>query len=78
MRDEDIDTSDIPPIPAAMFARGIVRRGLKPVAGKGQMTIRVDKDVLAWFRAQGRGYQTRINELLRAYMLESTSGATRD
>ena len=35
---------------------------------KAQLTIRVDREVLDWFRKQGRGYQTRINALLRAYM----------
>jgi uncharacterized protein (DUF4415 family) len=34
---------------------------------KAQLTLRLDADVLDWFRAQGRGYQTRINALLRAY-----------
>jgi uncharacterized protein (DUF4415 family) len=51
-----------------MFARAVVRRGLKPVARKKQLTIRVDSDVLEWYRRQGSGYQTRINALLRAYM----------
>ena len=37
---------------------------------KQQITLRVDRDVLAWFRAQGGGYQTRINEVLRRTMLE--------
>jgi len=68
MKDEDIDLSDNPEVPADMFARGIVRRGLKPVARKGQITLRVDNDVLAWYRKQGSGYQTKINALLRAYM----------
>lgn len=68
MTDEDIDTSEIPPVPLEMFARGIVRRGLKPVVAKKQLTIRVDGDVLEWFKSQGRGYQTQINALLRAYM----------
>ena len=53
---------------ARQFARAIVRRGLKPVPPKAQLTIRVDREVLEWFRTQGRGYQTRINALLRAYM----------
>jgi uncharacterized protein (DUF4415 family) len=74
MRDEDIDTSDIPPIPRAMFAKGIVRRGLKPVVvTQQQLTIRLDSDVLAWLKSQGRDYQTRINEVLRAHMTESQS-----
>lgn len=40
--------------------------GLPP--GKDHINIRVDRDVLAWFRATGRGYQTRMNNVLRAYM----------
>ncbi len=68
LEDEDIDLSDVPEITAEMFARAVVRRGLKPPPGKQQITIRLDEDVLKWFRAQGEGYQTRINALLRAYM----------
>lgn len=68
MGDEDIDTREIPEISPAQFARAIVRRGLKPLPPKAQLTIRIDRDVLDWFRKQGRGYQTRINSLLRAYM----------
>ncbi len=68
MRDEDIDLSDAPEITPEMFAKAVVRRGLKPTPKKQQITIRVDNDVLEWFRAQGRGYQTKINALLRAYM----------
>lgn len=68
MRDEDIDTSDIPEPTPAEFARAVARRGLKPVGRKQQVTLRIDADVLAWFRAEGRGYQSRINALLREYM----------
>jgi len=64
----DIDLSDIPEVPAEMFARAVVRRGFKPVARKAQLTLRVDGDVLEWYRKQGQGYQTKINALLRAYM----------
>lgn len=70
MTDADIDFSDNPEVPAEMFARGIVRRGLKPVPPKKQLTLRVDSDVVDWYKKQGRGYQTRINSLLRAYMKE--------
>jgi uncharacterized protein (DUF4415 family) len=70
MKDEDIDFSDIPPVPPEMFARGIVRRGLKPVKRKKQLTLRVDSEVVEWYQKQGPGYQTRINSLLRAYMEE--------
>lgn len=68
MSDEDIDLSDIPEVTPEMFARAIVRRGLKSEPVKEQITLHIDSDVLPWFRAQGRGYQTRINALLRAYM----------
>src|ERR1044072_9145826 len=68
MKDEDIDLSDSPEIAPEMFARAVVRKGLKPVTRKEQLTLRIDSDVLEWFRKQGQGYQTKINALLRAYM----------
>lgn len=68
MKDKDIDLSDSPELTPQMFARAIVRRGLKPVPRKAQLTLRLDSDVLEWFRKKGRGYQTQINSLLRAYM----------
>ncbi len=68
LKDEDIDLSDIPKVSPEMFAKAIVRRGLKPVSRKAQLTLRVDSDVLDWYRRQGHGYQTKINALLRAYM----------
>ena len=49
------------------IGRGIVRQGLKPVSSKTSISLRVDADVLEWFKAQGRGYQTRINAVLRAF-----------
>jgi uncharacterized protein (DUF4415 family) len=70
MKDEDIDLSDIPEVTAEMFARGIVRRNLEPIQRKKQLTLRIDSDVVDWYKNQGRGYQTRINSLLRAYMKE--------
>jgi uncharacterized protein (DUF4415 family) len=68
MRDEEIDLTDSPEIRPEMFARAIVRKGLKHIARKEQLTLRIDSDVLEWFRRQGQGYQTKINALLRAYM----------
>jgi uncharacterized protein (DUF4415 family) len=68
MTDEDIELSDVPEISTEMFARAVVRRGLKPVLRKAQITLRVDSDVLEWYKKQGSGYQTKINTLLRAYM----------
>ncbi len=68
MKDKDIDLSDVPELTPELFAKAVVRHGLKSVPRKSQLTLRVDHDVLAWFKDQGRGYQTRINSLLRAYM----------
>ncbi len=60
--------SDSPEITPEMFAKAIVRQGLKRLPNKAQLTLRLDSDVLDWFRRHGRGYQTKINALLRAYM----------
>jgi len=49
------------------IAKGIVRRGLKVVGPKELVSLRIDTDVLKWFKASGAGYQTRINAVLRAY-----------
>jgi uncharacterized protein (DUF4415 family) len=69
MTDTDIDFSDIPEVTPEMFAKGIVRRGIQPMT-KRQLTLRLDSDVIDWFKEQGHGYQTRMNALLRAYMNE--------
>lgn len=74
MAEDEIDLNDTPEISPEQFARAIVRRGLKPVRPKAQLTIRVDRDVLEWFRKQGRGYQTRISAVLRAYMEAHKAG----
>jgi uncharacterized protein (DUF4415 family) len=68
LKDEDIDVSDILEISPNEFARSVVREGLRPRPSKSQLTLRVDDDVLAWFRSKGSGYQSRINALLRAFM----------
>jgi uncharacterized protein (DUF4415 family) len=70
MKDEDIDLSEIPEITPEMFARGVLRRNFKPIPRKKQLTLRIDSDVVEWYKKQGRGYQTKINALLRAYMKE--------
>ena len=67
IKDNDIDLSDNPEITPEMFAKSIVRKGLKPVKRKAQITLRIDEDVLTWFKNQGPGYQTHINSLLKAY-----------
>ena len=49
------------------IVRGVVRRGLHPLPPKASISLRLDQDVLEWFKAQGAGYQTRINTVLRAF-----------
>ena len=59
---------DAPAWTPEMFARAVVKRGLDSPPTKTLLSLRVDSDVVEWFRAQGRGYQSRMNALLRAYM----------
>lgn len=49
------------------IVHGIVRRGLRPVPPKTAIALRLDADVVSWFKSQGSGYQTRINAVLRAF-----------
>lgn len=67
MQDNKIDFSDNPEVTTEMFVKAILRKGLEPVVRKSQVTLRIDEDVLTWFKKQGTGYQTRINSLLKAY-----------
>ena len=64
MRDADIDYSDIPPLD-----RRFLKKATTPwPPAKRQLTIRLDADVLDWLKGQGKGYQTRINRILRVVM----------
>lgn len=60
-------TEEHPEADVKHIVRGIVRKGLQPPASKALVSLRVDQDVLAWFKSQGAGYQTRINAVLRAF-----------
>ena len=64
MPDEEIDTSDIPEI--TDWSKAVVGRFYRPV--KETVTIRLDADVLDWLKQGGKGYQTRVNTILRAVM----------
>jgi uncharacterized protein (DUF4415 family) len=66
----EIDTSDIPELPPEAWKNA--KRGLfyRPV--KRQITARVDADVLEWLKSQGKGYQSRINAILRREMLQTS------
>ena len=64
MREADIDYSDIPPLDKTFLKKATA--AWPPV--KQQLTIRLDGDVLDWLKGHGRGYQTRINRILRVVM----------
>jgi len=64
MKDREIDYSDIPALDKSFLKKATV--AWPPV--KKQLTIRLDADVLQWLKGHGRGYQTRINRILRVVM----------
>jgi uncharacterized protein (DUF4415 family) len=64
MKGSQIDYSDIPPLDRSFFTKAT--EAWPPP--KQQLTIRLDADMLAWLKAKGRGYQTRINRILRTAM----------
>ncbi|MBI5814068.1 MAG: BrnA antitoxin family protein [Nitrospinae bacterium] len=63
-RTKDIDYSDIPPLDASFFKKALVTWPPKKLT----VTIRLDADVVEWLKKGGKGYQTRINHLLRRFM----------
>ena len=66
--DGKIDYSDIAPLADAFWNKAIRNPLYKPT--KQATTVRIDADVLAWLKSAGRGYQTRINAILRTAMLK--------
>jgi uncharacterized protein (DUF4415 family) len=65
--DSEIDTSDIPVMTDEQWKNAVRGNLYRPI--KRQVTARVDADVLAWLKSQGKGYQSRINAILRREML---------
>lgn len=63
LSDEDIDTSDIPPLTDDFFKRAKLRLPHQRVTA----TLQIDADVLKWFKAQGEDYEQRLNAALRMY-----------
>jgi len=63
MKDEDIDYSDIPPLTDDFFKKAVIRWPSE----KERITISLDKDILSYLRTLGKGYQTKINTILRAW-----------
>jgi uncharacterized protein (DUF4415 family) len=69
MPDDEIDFSDIPELTEKFWKNAVPNPFYKPV--KKQVTLRIDADILAWLRQQGKdGYQSRLNAVLRRVMLE--------
>ena len=65
--EHEIDLSDLPATSAKDWRGASKGQFYRPV--KQQLTVRIDADVLAWLKAQGKGYQSRLNEILRAAMV---------
>ena len=64
MKDDDIDYTDIPELDDFFWKNAkLVLPGEKSL-----IPIRLDDDILQWFRSQGKGYQTKINAVLRSYV----------
>jgi uncharacterized protein (DUF4415 family) len=66
--DSEIDLSDIPPLKESFWKNAVRNPFYRPV--KQQLTVRLDSDVVAWLRRHGKGYQTRLNKVLREAMIE--------
>jgi uncharacterized protein (DUF4415 family) len=67
--DSAIDFSDIPELDERFWRNAVRNPFYRPI--KKQLTLRLDADVIAWLRRNGKGYQTRANALLRAAMLRA-------
>lgn len=65
--DDQIDTSDIPELPLSAWKNAVRGKFYRPV--KQAVSLRLDADVVAWLKKQGKGYQTRANGILRQRML---------
>jgi uncharacterized protein (DUF4415 family) len=66
--DSEVDFSEIPPLKKSFWKNAVRNPFYRPV--KQQLTVRLDTDVVAWLRRQGKGYQTRLNRVLREAMLD--------
>lgn len=70
--DSEIDYSDIPEATEKFWRNAVRNPFYRPL--KKQVTLRIDADILAWLRQQGKGYQSRLNSLLRTAMIEQLRG----
>jgi uncharacterized protein (DUF4415 family) len=65
--ERDIDYSDLPPTTRSDWQDATRGKFYRPV--KQQLTVRIDADILEWLKSYGKGYQSRLNAILRAAML---------
>ena len=72
MPDDTIDFSDIPPLTEKFWKNAVRNPFYRP--RKQQVTLRIDADVLAWLRRGGKGYQSRLNSVLRNAMIHQMNG----
>ncbi|PKL20827.1 MAG: hypothetical protein CVV48_10965 [Spirochaetae bacterium HGW-Spirochaetae-4] len=78
LRARDIDFSDIPELTPQFMStleRIVPREHFKVVPVKKAISIKLDSDVLEYYRSKGKGYQTKINAVLRQDMLRETAPA---
>jgi uncharacterized protein (DUF4415 family) len=65
--ERDINFSDLPPTTRKDWAGAVRGKFYRPI--KQQLTVRIDADILEWLKSHGKGYQSRLNAILRAAML---------
>ena len=68
IKDEEINTTDIQPLTDDSFKNAIFNPYYKPV--KKQLTVRLDAVLIEWLKSQGKGYQTRLNDILKKAMID--------
>jgi len=66
--ESEIDFSDLPATTEQDWDASVRGKFYRPI--KQQLTVRIDADVLEWLKSQGKGYQSRLNDILRAAMLD--------
>lgn len=69
MPDGGIDYSDIPPLTEEFWKNAVPNPFYKPI--KTHASVRIDSDVMAWLKSYGKGYQTRMNAILREAMMRT-------
>ncbi len=74
-RDRRYDDTEAAPLPPEKWANAIVGKFYRPT--KEPIGLRIDSDVIAWFKSQGPGYQSRINQILRREMITAVSTTRR-